>query len=643
MTRDQRRLAAIVSADVVGYSLLMGRDDSATLAGLKSHRRELIDPKIAEYGGRIVKTTGDGLLLEFPSVVDAVRCAVDVQRGMADRNAGVPPEQRIEFRIGINLGDIIIDGDDIFGDGVNVAARLQTLAEPGGICVSRMVRDQVLDKLSFAFEGLGSQQVKNIVRPVEAYRVDLVSVALPTLSPGRRQWLRLTRGPWRWIAVAALALCVAGIAVWTLSQLWKAGVVPKSSPAAVTADAGPLSIVVLPFTNLTGDASQAYVADGLTASLTADLSRIRNAFIVNAATAFAYKDKPVTAEQVGKDLGVHFVLHGSVQRNGNKIRINAQLADANSNAQLWSESFEGDQSDLFALQDRVTTLVGNSIGREMVIAAARESETRKTSSKVADLMLRARAIGLKPESLENTQKERDLYRQVLALEPNNASAMVGLAGTLMFEVEMFSEGMNDSVQEKQMAEGYALALKAKELDPDNSGVYGLISMHAAFRGDWEGSRHADETRLALDPKNPMASNNLAVAYFILGEPQRAIDLETQAIKLNPKHPHEYVYFVMGMAYFMLDDNDAAIESLLKSLEINSGTGNSGAYSYLAMAYALKGEDIKAHAAAAQFHQLEPNSTLSTERKTGVWHPPAKYNEWFESKFVPAWRKAGLPE
>jgi class 3 adenylate cyclase len=242
LARDRRRLAAIVSADVVGYSLLMGRDESATLAGLKAHRRELIDPKIAEYGGRIVKTTGDGLLLEFPSVVDAVRCAVDVQRGMAERNAGVPPEQRIEFRIGINVGDIIIEGDDIFGDGVNVAARLQTLAEPGGICVSRVVRDQVLDKLSFAFEDLGAQQVKNIARPVEAYRVDLGSEARRASS-------------------------------------W--------SPAAVTADAGPLSVMVLPFQNLTGDLSQAYVADGLTASLTADLSRIREAFVVNAATAFA--------------------------------------------------------------------------------------------------------------------------------------------------------------------------------------------------------------------------------------------------------------------------------------------------------------------------------------------------------------------
>src|ERR1700730_16090350 len=222
MTRDHRRLAAIVSADVVGHSLPMGRDDSATLAGLKAHRRELIDPKIAEYGGRIVKTTGDGLLLEFPSVVDAVRCSVDVQRGMAERNAGVPPDQRIDLRIGINVGDIIIDGEDILGDGVNVAARLQTLAEPGGICVSRVVRDQVLDKLSFAFEDLGSQQVKNIARPVDAYRVDLGGVGPQAQSRGQRRGQRRTRAVgWQRLVAGVFALALAGIAVWTLPQVWK--------------------------------------------------------------------------------------------------------------------------------------------------------------------------------------------------------------------------------------------------------------------------------------------------------------------------------------------------------------------------------------------------------------------------------------
>jgi adenylate cyclase len=594
LARDHRRLAAIVSADVVGYSLLMGRDDSATLAGLKTHRRELIDPKIAEYGGRIVKTTGDGLLLEFPSVVDAVRCTVDVQRDMAERNSGVPPEQRIEFRIGINVGDIIIDGDDIFGDGVNVAARLQTLAEPGGVCVSRVVRDQVLDKLSFAFEDLGAQEVKNIARPVEVYRVDLGGVA-----PRAPSW----------------------------------------SPAAVTADAGALSIMVLPFQNLTGDPNQAYVADGLTASLTADLSRIRDAFIVNAATSFAYKDKLVTAQQVGRDLGVHFVLQGSVQRSGTKIRINAQLADATSNAQLWSERFEGDQSDLFALQDQVTTRIGNSIGREMVIVAARESETSKSSPRASDLILRARALALKPRSLMNWQQIADLYRQVLALEPNNTDAMVGLAISLVLQPDNFSSQMDRSVKEQIFAEGRDLAMKAKELDPDNSEVYVVIGTYALHHGDLAGARRANEIRLSLKPRDQSAYLNLAYMFFQEGEPRRAIELLTQAINLDPRHTHEYVLLMMGSAYLMLGDNDAAIEWLLRSSEKNPSFGRT--YALLAMAFANKGEDARARAAALEARRLDPNIKLSTfddQRASSAVH-----KEWYESKFVPAWRKAGLPE
>jgi len=596
LARDHRRLAAIVSADVVGYSLLMGRDDSATLAALKAHRRELIDPKIAEYGGRIVKTTGDGLLLEFPSVVDAVRCAVDVQRGMAERNAGVPPEQRIEFRIGINVGDIIIDGDDIFGDGVNVAARLQTLAEPGGICVSRVVRDQVLDKLSFAFADLGAQELKNIARPIEAYRVDLGNTA-----PQAPRW----------------------------------------PGEAVTTVTGPLSVVVLPFKNLTGNPNQDYVADGLTASQTADLSRIRDAFIVDAATAFTYKDKSVTAQQVGKDLGVRFVLQGSVQRNGTKIRINAQLADTTTNAQLWSESFEGDESDLFALQDQVTARIGNSIGREMVIVAARESEMRKSSPKAADLILRARALRLKPQSLKNIQQIEEIYRQALALEPNNAGAMIGLAVSLAIQATNFGEQMDESIKEGKIIEGRDLASKAKEIEPDNPYVYVPIQVYAREHGDLEGALRAAETQLSLEPKSLLGYNHVAYQLIALGKPQRAIEFLTQAINLDPKRPPEVLLLNMGHAHFMLGDNDAAIAFHQKALEINP-TFDPAAHALLAMAYALNGEDAKARAAAAELRRFAPEETLSSQRKQAA-STSAAYKEWFETKLVPAWRKAGLPE
>src|SRR5215468_1519366 len=325
LTRDHRRLAAIVSADVVGYSLLMGRDESATLAGLKAHRQELIDPKIAEYGGRIVKTTGDGLLLEFPSVVDAVRCAVDVQRGMAERNAGESAEQRIEFRIGINIGDIIIDGDDIYGDGVNVAARLQALAEAGGICASKVVRDQVLDKLSFTFEDLGAQRVKNISRPVEVYRVDLAGE--PRAVHDAR-WRRLKRGPWRWIAAGLGAVGVAGIAVWMLPQLLK--------PAP---DAGPpsLSVAILPFVAASGDQQ---LADALGRDLALGLGRTRGQKVVSSAATERYKGKAVDLRSAGAELNVRYLTTGEVRSSGDRMLIDVQLIEAPTAAQVWSDRIE---------------------------------------------------------------------------------------------------------------------------------------------------------------------------------------------------------------------------------------------------------------------------------------------------------------
>jgi len=448
--------------------------------------------------------------------------------------------------------------------------------------------------------------------------------------------LRRIRGPIA--AIAAIGAILSGlVGYWSTYDTVHRIVVSPAS--VVTADAGPLSIVVLPFTNLTGDASQAYVADGLTASLTSDLSRIRDAFIVSAATAFAYKDNPVTAQQVGRDLGVHFVLHGSVQRNGTKIRINAQLADATSNKQLWSESFEGDPSDLFVLQDRVTTLVGNSIGREMVIVAARESETRKSSPQFADLMLRARALWLRPRSLKSLQQIEDLYRQALVLEPNNTAAMLGLANSVTTQADGFNVDLDESVRERKFVEGRDLALKAKEFDPNNPGVYYPIATYAIQHGDWEGGLRASETRLSLDPKNPIAYFSVAQLLYFLGEPQRAIELLTKGINLDPKHS-EAAFFNMGRAYLMLGDNDTAIEWLLKAAERNPGAHY--AYTYLALAYSLKGEDSKARTAATEVRRLDPNATLSAYR-TQHTRRPAKYNEWFESTLVPAWHKAGLPE
>jgi adenylate cyclase len=324
----ERRLAAIMAVDVVGYSRLMGADEEGTLAALKAIRREWVDPRIVEHRGRIVKTTGDGLLVEFASVVAAVRCTVGVQREMAERNIGVPAETRIEFRVGINLGDIIIDGDDIFGDGVNIAARLETLAEPGGICVSRVVHDQVRDKLAFAFEDMGEQALKNITRPVRTYRV-----------------------------MAALGA------------------------ASTRAGSGPSlpdkpSIAVLPFANMSGDPEQEYFADGMVEEIITALSRIRWLFVIARNSSFTYKGQAVDVKQVGRELGVRYVLEGSVRRGGNRVRVTAQLIDAFTSAHIWAERYDRDLTDIFAVQDEITASVAGII-EPALVAAEQERVLRK--------------------------------------------------------------------------------------------------------------------------------------------------------------------------------------------------------------------------------------------------------------------------
>ena len=349
-------------------------------------------------------------------------------------------------------------------------------------------------------------------------------------------------------------------------------------------DAGPLSIVVLPFANLTGDPQQAYLADGLTAAVTSDLSRIRDAFIVSTATAFAYKDRPVTVQQIGQELGVRFALQGGVQRSGEKIRINAQLADTTTNAQLWSESFDGNQGDLFGLQEMLTTRIGISLREKMVVVAARESETRKSDPTVADMMLRARALSFKRESKANYDERNALYRKVLLVEPNNVRAMVNLANSL--STEALNQIKDPAARETQLVEARDLALKAKELEPTYPSINTAITIYALTHGDFEGARRADEAELALNPKEPSAYSNLAGDHVDLGEPAKAVELLTQAIRLDPRKVDATILRNMTVAQFMLGDDEAAIEWARKALAANPGF--IGQHAFMAMSYARKG-------------------------------------------------------
>ena len=424
-----RRLTAILAADVAGYSRLMGVDEEGTHARLQAHLQELVNPKIADHRGRIVKNTGDGFLAEFASVVDAVRCAVEVQRGIVERNVDVPTEKRIELRVGINLGDVIAEGEDIFGDGVNVAARLEALAEPGGICVSRVVRDQVRDRLDYAFEDLGEQSVKNIARPVRVYALrpeavaDLPASILPPKRPRRGRSTNVVIA-----AVATVALVIAGAAWW----LWPA---TKPSPPAVAAtttiaqplQAPRLSIVVLPFANLSNDPDQQYFADGITEDLTTELSQIPDSFVISRNTAFTYRSKPVDTKQIGRELGVRYVLEGSVQQSGSHLRTTAQLIDAETDAHLWAEQFDGDTGDLFALQDEITGRIRNTLGTQLIAA---EAARRTEHSDALDYIFRARAAMSKPPSRGNYAEAIGLFERALALDSRSVGAQSSLASVL---------------------------------------------------------------------------------------------------------------------------------------------------------------------------------------------------------------------
>src|SRR5215472_2313262 len=437
-----RRLTAILAADVAGYSRLMGADEEGTHERLKAHLRELVDPKIAEHRGRIVKNTGDGFLAEFASVVDAVRCGIEMQRGVADRNAATPEANRVTFRVGINLGDVIAEEHDIFGDGVNVAARLEALAEPGGICLSGVVRDQVRDRLEYNFEDLGEQQVKNIARPVRVYAwrhgapADLPASHAPIASLRRRSGASVVVA-----GVASVGLIITVDAWWAWPAIRTASTPSAAAVAAATPSPRPLvaprqSIAVLPFANRSDDPKQQYFADGITDDLTTDLSRLSNMLVISRDSAFTYKDKPVNAKDIGRELGVRYLLEGSVQRSGNQVRINAQLIDAEADTHLWAERFDLELSDLFAAQDEITGRIAQALDIALITAAA----ARPTDHPDAvDYIFRARA--LKPNSRNVFAEMIALYERALALDPRSVEGQSRLAEVLAHRA---LDGMSDS-------------------------------------------------------------------------------------------------------------------------------------------------------------------------------------------------------
>src|ERR1700722_7125631 len=468
-----RRLAAILAADVVGYSRLMGADEEGTHERFKAHLVELVDPKIREHHGRIVKTTGDGVLAEFASVVDAVRCAGEIQRGMANRDLDLAEERRLRFRIGVNLGDVIADGGDIYGDGVNIAARLEALAEPGGLCISRTVRDHIGDRLPYSFDDLGEQNVKNIAQPVHAYELSAASVrSLPEVAtpsrligPSRRNRSRLA------ILMAGIVAAIGiGTAVWWVWPKGNSLPVPGQASVAASAQRPPaaeaksvprLSIVVLPFSNLSNDPDQEYFADGVTDDLTTDLSRISGSFVIARTTAFTYKGKPIDVKQIGHDLGVRYVLEGSAQPSDSKVRVTAQFIDAETGAHLWADQFDADRSNLLEMQDEIVVRLSRALLFQYVaVDIARVNRTRPGNLDAEDLAIRCIADLIAGPAGWATAP--GLCDRALQIDPRNVLALSLSAEMIIIPVILAQS--DDPIAATRRAD--ELASRALAIDPN---------------------------------------------------------------------------------------------------------------------------------------------------------------------------------
>jgi TolB-like protein/class 3 adenylate cyclase len=538
--RVERRLAAVMAVDVADYSRLMGTDEEGTLAAIKAIRRELGDPKIKEHRGRIVKTTGDGLLIEFASVVDAVRCAVEVQREMAERNAGVSPERRIEFRIGINLGDIIIDEGDIFGDGVNIAARLEALADPGGICVSRVVRNQVRDKLDFAFGDMGEQQVKNIARPVHVHSV--------VLGGGL--------GPSRLSAEAA------------------------PQPLLTLPDKP--SIAVLPFQNMSGDMEQEYFVDGMVEEIITALSRIPWLFVIARNSSFTYKGQTVDVKQVGRELGVRYVLEGSVRKGGNRLRITGQLIDAVTGTHLWADRFDGLIEDVFELQDKVASSVAGVIEPALQAAETARSAGRRTDDLTAyDLYLRAYAMTL--SSTREVPEALRVLEQAIARDPRYGPA---LAWAALCCFRLVGDGRSEDPAADRL-KGSDFARRALEVAGDDPNILANAALALAYFGEDIGAMMALVDRsLALNPSFARGWNVSSSLRNWAGQPDIAIEHMETSLRLSPRARVGTSLVGIGSSHFVSRRFDQAVPILLRAIQ--EDPSHPLAYRYLAACYAHMG-------------------------------------------------------
>jgi adenylate cyclase len=563
MPDPERRLAAVLAADMVGYSRLMELDETGTLARLKTHRIELIDPCIAKNRGRIIKTTGDGMLVEFSSVADAVLCAAEIQRRMARRNVDVSPSRWIQLRIGINLGDVIVEENDIFGDGVNVAARLEMLAEPGGICVSGAVREQVGDRLDqIAFEDLGEQTVKNIARPIRVFRIRLEQDA--TTAPESAK-----------------------------------------DTAAATATVKKPSIAVLPLANMSGDPEQEFFADGLTEDIITELSRFHELLVISRNSTFVHKGKAVKVQQVAREFGVDYVLEGSVRKAGDRIRVTVQLIDAETDRHIWAERYDRELADIFTIQDEMTrAIVATLAGR--VEAATHDRAKRKPTGNMAayECVLTAKVLHHRSTRDDNTEAQRLLDR-ALALDPNYAHAHAWKA-CVLGQTWVYDWCDDREATMLRVAAELDIALG---LDDNDSDVHRILAALNLTRKDHDKAAYHQERALALNPNYDLVVVQQGEFLTWLGRPEEGIDWIKKAMRLNPYHPERF-WNHLGRACYCAEKYADATEAFSRITRPDHTH-----HAFLAATFAQMGNAVAATAHAAEVLKREPKFSVAVHLAT----------------------------
>jgi adenylate cyclase len=625
----KRKLTAILSADVKGYSRLMGEDEEATVRTITAHRK-VITSVIEKYRGRVVDSPGDNILAEFISVVDAVQSGVEIQEVIRAKNAELPEDRKMEFRIGINLGDVIQEGERIYGDGVNIAARVEGLADPGGICISGSAYEQIENKLALGYDYIGEHTVKNIVKPIRVYRVPTGSETLQKVTAERRPspgWQRAA-----FAVMIALVVVAGGLALWRSSMRTPS---PPVEVASVEKMAFPLpekpSIAVLPFDNFGGDPKQDYFSDGITENIITALSKISNLFVIARKSTFTYKGKPVKVQQVAEELGVRYVLEGGVQRVGERVRITAQLIDGLTGRHLWAERYDRQIGDIFALQDDITDQVVTALEVKLTEGEAARVQRRQTDNTEAyDLFRRAVEQYRRFTKVDNAQAQQ-LFKEALALDSGFADAWCFLGET--YQAEWYFGWSEHAAQ--SIARATELAQKAIALDDSSPCPYILLDIIHLWRRDYDQAIAYGEKAVALEPNHADATVRLARALTYADRPEEAIDLIKRAMRLSPYYPDWYLG-ALGVSYRLAGNYDEAIAAFEKRRERNprSTLPHLG----LALVYMEVGREQEARDAAAEVLKRNPKISLKQVRNRLPYKDPAE-----AERIIAALRKAGLPD